>query len=696
MFYDGYEITKCGSNMPGVKFTPGGPNPGISWDHTTITSWGTRTCDMLAAEKLPMTDGVHNITITVKDGQWKPATPGQNTTTFSWSFFIDNTAPTITPSAICGTIVDTGSPTISFGYSDASGIDSASVKMYIDNVPTAAGAVYAGAAEAVYTATGLSDGMHTAKINIKDNGGNPATSTCSFTVDTQPPVIGDISPADGERVGTSNPLVEVAWADAGAGVDQYTAHLELDDVDVTGSASLAQYGLSYPASGLALGTHSLSVYVKDKTGKQSLTKTSSFRYSTPISYYAPWYDSKAANGMNGNWIMISNQEPTDAVVDVYIGSEQMAGPDGGHWNIAGGGRAEPAFSNRMAGPVKVVSTNGNELLVSQRVLYKSSFNEVPAVRENELDSEYRFTWYDSKPANNMSGNWILIGNVDPASSAVVDVYVGSNPLPLYTNTVLPGGIVTPGSSPSTPQFNNRMDGPVKVKSRGGEKLIVSQRVLYKNAFSEVMGTPLSKLDDEYYFTWYDWQSDGMNGNYILVSNENTSATADVYIEIGGKRMADPKNPGNDHFIIEPGGYVTPYFKGERNGPVRVACANCDQYGTDIMASQRVIYKNSFEEVQGLSPNDMGDSAVFTWYDWKSPEMRGDYVLIGNQNASVDAYMEVYIGSGGPPMSMNGQSGFLAASGGGITTPYFLGVMGGPVRAACTTCARVRNSSSASA
>ncbi|MHB8791942.1 MAG: Ig-like domain-containing protein [Thermoleophilia bacterium] len=679
MFYDGYELTKCGSNMPGVTFTSGGPNPGISWDHETVTVWGPRTCDMYETAFVPMADGEHTVTITVKDGAWSPADPTANQTTFSWSFFIDNTLPAITNSAICGTVVETDSPTVSFGYSDTSGIDSASVKMYIDDVPTAAGAVYVSAAEAVYTPTGLVDGLHTATIHIKDNGGNPATSTCSFTVDTQPPVIGEISPADGERVGTSSPLIDIAWSDAGAGVDQYTAHLELDGVDVTGSASLAQYGLTYQASGLALGTHSISVYVKDNTGKQSLTKTSSFRYSTPVTYYAPWYDSKAANGMKGNWIMISNQESTEAVVDVFIGSEQMVGPDDGHWNIAGGGRAEPAFGNMMNGPVRIVSTNGNELLVSQRVLFRNSFNEVPAVRENELDSEYRFTWYDSKPENNMSGNWILIGNVDPSSSAVVDVYVGDSSMGSWT--IAPGGIVTPGTG--MPQFNNLMDGPVKVKSRGGEKLIVSQRVLYKEAFSEVMGTPVNQLGNEYHFTWYDWQSAGMNGNYIMVSNESASVNAYVDIEIGGTKMA---GPAGGQWMIPPGSRVTPFFQGVQDGPVEVSCASCEVYGSKIMASQRVIYKNSFEEVQGMIPDNMGDSAVFTWYDWQSPEMKGDWLLIGNQNASTDAYMEIYIGAGGSPMSMNGQSGFMAASGGGIALPYFTGVMGGPVKAVCTTCA----------
>ncbi len=669
MWFDGYEVTKC--LAVGVTWQANG----FKWDHTTVTQWGSG-CQALAAERMAMADGTHNVRVILTDNLG-------NQSMKEWSFKTDHTPPTVAPSDLCGTTVENTTPTISFAYSDQYGMDTSSAVMKLDGREVTADV---GAAAAVYTpGTPLDEGPHTATLTVKDSAGNPSTSTCGFTVDSKPPVIDSIKPENGSRVGTPNPDIKVTWSDAGAGVDQYTAHLELDGKDVTSGASLAQYGLGYAASGLALGDHRVAVYVKDKSGHQSATASSTFRYSEPISYYAPWYDSKPENSMNGNWVLISNQEDTSAVVDVYIGDEKMEGPDGGHWNIPGNGRVTPSFKSTIGGPVKVVSTNGNELLVSQRVLFKDSFNEVMAVRESDLDSEYRFTWYDSKPENHMNGNWILIGNTDQSENAVVDVYIGDHSMGTWT--VAPGGIVTPGG-PGTPQFNNLMDGPVKVKSQGGQKLIVSQRVIYKNSFTEVMGTPASRLDKEYFFTWYDSKAENhMNGNWVLVSNENQNAAADVYIEIGGHRMNNPDVPGSDHFIIPAGSRITPQFNNLTGGPVHVGCASCDEYNSKIMASQRVIFKDSFEEVQGTRPADMSDSAVFTWYDFKAENhMNGNWILIGNQNASVDAYMQIHIGASSAPMkAVNGDSGFVAAKNGGSTTPSFPGVMDGPVVVTCTTC-----------
>ncbi|MHB1362203.1 MAG: hypothetical protein ACYCW5_06380, partial [Thermoleophilia bacterium] len=117
----------------------------------------------------------------------------------------------------------------------------------------------------------------------------------------------------------------------------------------------------------------------------------------------------------------------------------------------------------------------------------------------------------------------------------------------------------------------------------------------------------------------------------------------------------------------------------------VGCSSCGG-GQNITASQRVLYKDSFEEVQGTSPRDMGDNAVFTWYDLTPPLMKGDWILVGNQSAAADAYVQVAIGPGGAPMKMaGGGDTFVARAGGGSTTPYFPGTMGGPVNVTCTSC-----------
>ncbi len=703
MWFDDYQVTKCYS--VGVQWL----SDGLIWDHTTVTEWGTG-CKTLAAEKLPMSDGTHTIRVEVTD--LSDAPPDAALTVYEWSFVMDHEPPVVTAPSACGQLFESAGVDISYSYSDAvTGIDTASVAMYVDGnqVPATVDA-----STAQYTATGLGDGWHTTELSVSDAAGNQYTESCGFTVDTQAPAIDAVSPAEDSRVVAASPLIQVNWSDAGAGIDQYSAQIKLDGVDVTADAAIASYGISYQASDLDLGDHTVWVGVADTTGK-STTFEWTFTHAETISYYAPWYDSLPQNNMRGNWILISNQEDKDAAVAIYIGGQPMVNPDykpgaadnaasdayggaGGDqyggaagdqytFIVPGNGRITPQFPGTIGGPVRVVSLDARELLVSQRVLYGDSFNEVMAVRETDLDNDYYFTWYDSLPANNMKGNWILVGNVSDSAAAEVYISIGGQPMlnpgwqqdgsaDQYSYRIEPGGVITP-SYPDT------IGGPVHVTCTNcdaGHNLIVSQRVIYGDAFTEVMGIPEKQLDNEYYFTWYDsLPQNDMKGNWVLVGNTGADG-ADVYIEIAGKRRLNPLPgaPANEHFYIPPGSAITPQFPGTMDGPVRVVCNNCNDE-MKIYASQRVLFRNSFEEVQGTSPALMGDSAVFTWYDMQSAGMNGDWVLVGNDS---NAAAHVYISIGG--QNATGPNPLVVGAYNN-QTPWFPGMMGGPVNVVCENC-----------
>ncbi len=686
MWFDDLEVTKC--NAVGVGFY----DDHVIWDHTVVTQWGT-ACKALAAEKQPMEDGTHTVRVKVTDGQ-------QNVSEYTWDFTIDRTPPELTPPSVCGqTVMSDTVADITYTYSDAtSGIDPGSVTMYIDGNAVAA---QVDAAQAVYTATGLADGAHQVSLDVSDAAGNQYGHACTFTVDTQPPEIQAVSPAAGGQVRIDNPVIEGSWSDAGAGVDQCSATIELDGEDVTAAAALGEYGFSFQAQGLALGTHQVHVTVSDQVGRTA-DYTWEFEYIETITYYAPWYDSKPENGMRGNWIIISNLEDQDAYVTIDIGGEPMPNPDYKPPAADGASQAEytdagsdqygaaadqytfvvpahdritPSFAGVTGGPVRVVSQNAKELLVSQRVLFGDSFNEVMAVRDSDLDSEYYFTWYDSKPENGMRGDWILVGN--PSSDASADVYIEIGGQGMGQWQIPPGGIVTPS-------FPNVMAGPVKVTctSCGPDRAIIaSQRVIFNGSFTEAMGIPSASLDDEYYFTWYDSKPEnGMRGDWILVGNPSSDASADVYIEIGGERMLNPLPgaPKNTHFYVPPHGIITPSFPGVMDGPVHVICSNCGG-GMKLFASQRVLFRSSFEEVQGTSPEQMGTSAVFGWYDLKSEGMAGDWILVGN---NANAAVHVYISVGG--QHVGGPDPYVIDAFSRVT-PSFAGVMGGPVEVVCENC-----------
>ncbi len=294
--------------------------------------------------------------------------------------------------------------------------------------------------------------------------------------------------------------------------------------------------------------------------------------SLESTYYFTWYDSDPANGMKGDWILIGNQGSNLANVEVYIGGNLM-----GTYSIPAGGRVTPAYPNVTDGPVKVVCTNSQPLIVSQRVLFRDSFNEVLGVPESKLSSEFNFTWYDCKPENYMKGNWILIGNMD-RGDASVDVYIGGQLMGSYT--VPQGGRITP-------QYPNVMNGPVKVVSTNSKKLIVSQRILFKDSFEEFQGLSATDAGTDLWFTWYDSKPvNGMNGNWILIANQ-TANTANADIYIGGTLM--------QQVTLRPGDNLPLSYPNTMAGPVRVVSTN----QVPLFVTQRVIYLNSFNEISGM-------------------------------------------------------------------------------------------------
>jgi len=436
-------------------------------------------------------------------------------------------------------------------------------------------------------------------------------------------------------------------------------------------------------------------------------------------YHFTWYDNNPSWGMNGDWIIISNRGAGSADVKIEIGGSIVAVFDAAHGNaIAPGAEVDwQSPSTLTNGPVVVTSLNGEPLGVSQRVLFKDSFNELNAVRGTDLEDDYYFTWYDNNHAWGMNGNWICVTN--PGSQpTTVNIFMGDVSdiaAPVATVGPIPAGGHVEWQSPVI-----LTSGPVRVRSNNGEPLLVSQRVIYKDSFSEVSGVASSRLGGEALFPWYDYNPAwGMNGNWLLVANLDSFDAARVEINIGGEVMKDPLHPGNGFFIIGPGEQVTPQFLGVFDGPVRVTCQNCYS-GQKLIISQRTIYKNSFEEIQGISPvtfagvpgdpvlgddgswtypipvpgegetvpwvpgNDISNNAWFNWYDSNPGNgMMGDWVCIGNTSAgSLDVKIRI-----GGSYRINPATGteIFTVGGGDVITPSFPSLTAGPVSVECQNC-----------
>ena len=384
-------------------------------------------------------------------------------------------------------------------------------------------------------------------------------------------------------------------------------------------------------------------------GAGSAATTQPMTASQPKTYYFAWYDSLPQDGMNGDWITLGNLDNATAHVEVFLGAEQFP-----PFDISPHGKHVVSWANKIGGPVRVISTGGQALAVTQRVIYKNSFNEIAALLYSNLDSSYYFTWYDSLPQDGMNGNWLIVANED-SQTADVQINIGSGNVHDYQ--------INPGQR-IHPQFPGSIGGPVHVVSTNGKKIMVSQRVLYKNSFSEVMGYPQRRLDKAYFFSWYDMTGD-FSGDWVMMSNPGTSPVhAQLYIG------SDP-NP-KQTYLIKPGQSLTPFFAGQIGGPVRVVCTDCAG-GENILVSQRTLYKNSFNEVLGTPPAGLDTEMDYGWYDNRQEDgFSGDWVMIGNQGVG-SAAAAVYLGQASQP------SDSLTVGEGSSSNSSLAGMPGGPVR-----------------
>ena len=121
-------------------------------------------------------------------------------------------------------------------------------------------------------------------------------------------------------------------------------------------------------------------------------------------YWFPVYDHSFIPGNNTNpmrmWVMVSNPSTSlPAAVDIYIAGIKMAGSP---FSIPAGGQVTPRWIGATNGPVRVVSTNGTNILTSERVMTYpgSGFNEMMGYPRNQMSNEYWFPYYDSVSTSN--------------------------------------------------------------------------------------------------------------------------------------------------------------------------------------------------------------------------------------------------------------------------------------------------------
>ncbi|MBE0429033.1 MAG: hypothetical protein IBX61_04075 [Thermoleophilia bacterium] len=395
------------------------------------------------------------------------------------------------------------------------------------------------------------------------------------------------------------------------------------------------------------------------------------------SSYFTWYD-QFTPGMK-NWLLTSH--PDSFGGEAHFWAQLGSPPDmkTAYKTAMHGKTAYTTWPGAMGGPVKVTKLSGLPALISQRILYGDSLEETLAFDENRLWDHYYWPWYDELSPGYK--NWVLVANPgsQPVSAEISFIDNGTGALVSEIFDIPPGQEVTPN-------FPGFMGGPVEVRawetSNPGipARVMASQRVTSGDglSFNEVSGIPARELSDHYYWTWYDNFSPGAR-NWVLVANPDPANVIEYQISIAGGCAAGISARCRTGTLDPAGGltganYATPTFPGVMGGPVEVRAWNKEGgMPARVIASQRVAWGESFEELPGF-PGDRLDSRYhWTWYDDFS-EGVANWVVIANLENENPVTAEVHIGGRHRGTFNLAEAGSAQA----MAPVRFDGVMSGPV------------------
>jgi hypothetical protein len=244
-------------------------------DSLDITSSATVTFDYLSyVPTVPLLDGPHNVSVRLADN----STP-ENVGTFTWWFIVDTSIPDPLPPNITNlqpaneSVIENSIPTIGASYDDISGIETSSVVLIIDAVDVTSSATVTPVDVSYTPAMPLTQGTHDVYLSVQDDSGNAnvAVATWWFEVNTLPPNITNIQPANWTLTNDDTPTISASYSDD-SGIDTASVELKLDSIDVTSLATVTSSSISYTPAALLDGQHTLSLEVGDVSGDPKTSK----------------------------------------------------------------------------------------------------------------------------------------------------------------------------------------------------------------------------------------------------------------------------------------------------------------------------------------------------------------------------------------------------------------------------------------
>jgi hypothetical protein len=212
-------------------------------------------------------------------------------------------------------------------------------------------------------------------------------------------------------------------------------------------------------------------------------------------YWFPWYN----NLTYSTQLRVSNMGGKSAEVKVYAGGSEIDS-----FTLGVGEARRIAYDGVDKGPLHVVSTDGvTPILASERFILtfgsSASYAEMMGYPGSQLASEYCFPWYNNTTDNSLLlSSQLRVSNMG-GSTAQVKVTLAGSQIDSFS---LGAG---QGARKTYPSINS---GPLcVVSSDGTTPILASERFistyLSSASYSEMMGYPSSRLDDTYWFPWYN-------------------------------------------------------------------------------------------------------------------------------------------------------------------------------------------------
>jgi beta propeller repeat protein len=160
--------------MPGSGVDPASVS--VILDGSGINADCEIAADGIDCSLTGVADGGHDVGVQVSDYSGNPNSS-------AWSFNVSATGPAIDQlQPAHGSVVNDGKATISARVTDPEGVDSATIRFYLDGVDLTAGITMSGDIVSYIPSTRLSDGAHTARVTAEDNIGHASDQSWSFEI----------------------------------------------------------------------------------------------------------------------------------------------------------------------------------------------------------------------------------------------------------------------------------------------------------------------------------------------------------------------------------------------------------------------------------------------------------------------------------------------------------------------------------